>query len=256
VAPVRLYSMATSHPAHAVRAMLDYKEIPYEIAPVLVGLHPAILKLKRFEKPTIPALEIDGRRVQESVAISRELDRLKPDPPLFPSDPVERAAVEEAEAWGDRDLQEYSRRLFRWAAATQAPVLRELVSRTGIPGGALMYRLNLPIARHHARARNATEEQVRRDLAALPAAIDRVDELIAVGTIGADRPNAATFQLAADVRAFSLFEQLWPDIEPRPAGRMALEVFPKWIAPLPVELPDAWLPAFPRRNSAAETPAT
>jgi glutathione S-transferase len=250
MAPARLYFMQTSHPAHAVRAMLDYKQIPYEISPVLVGLHPAILKLKRWEKPTIPALEIDGRRVQESVAISRELDRVKPNPPLFPSDPAERAAVEEAEAWGDRELQEYSRRLFRWAAAYQAPVLRELVRRAGIPGAGVMYRLNRPIARHHARARNATEEQLQRDLAALPGAIDRVDELIAAGTIGADRPNAATFQLAACVRAFSIFEQLWPHIEPRPAGRMAEQVFPKWIPPLPVELPQAWLPDFASPSTA------
>ena len=239
---VTLYFMQTSHPAQAVRAMLEYKQIPYEIKHLLTGFHPAVMRLKRFEKPTIPALEIDGRKVQESVVISRELDRLKPDPPLFPADPQERAAVEEAEAWGDRELQEFARRLFRWAAANQAPVLRELVKRAGIPAAGLTYRLNAPVARHHARARNGTDEQVQRDLANLPAAIDRVDGLIAAGTIGADRPNAATFQLAACVRAFSIFEQLWPHIESRPAGRMATGIFPKWVKPLPVELPQAWLP--------------
>ena len=36
---------------------------------------------------TVPALRIDGEKVQGSRAIMRRLDELVPEPPLFPSDP-------------------------------------------------------------------------------------------------------------------------------------------------------------------------
>jgi hypothetical protein len=55
-------------------------------------------------------------------------------------------------------------------------------------------------------------------------------------------PNAATFQIATSVRAFSIYDQLWPRIESRPAGRMAVELLPKWGKPLPVRIPEEWLP--------------
>ena len=48
---------------------------------------------------------IDGRKVQKSRAIAQELDRLQPEPPLFPSDPEQREAVLEAERFGDEELQ-------------------------------------------------------------------------------------------------------------------------------------------------------
>ena len=43
--------------------------------------------------------------MQGSREIARELDRLQPEPPLFPADAEKRAAVEEAERWGDEELQ-------------------------------------------------------------------------------------------------------------------------------------------------------
>ncbi len=49
--------------------------------------------------------------MQGSRAIARELDRLVPEPPLFPADPDARATVEEAELWGDEVLQSAARRL-------------------------------------------------------------------------------------------------------------------------------------------------
>ena len=53
------------------------------------------------------------------------------------------------------------------------------------------------------------------------------------------------------MRAFSVFEQLWPEIERRPAGRMAVELLPKWPKPVPVEFPRDWLPDWSRGERAA-----
>jgi glutathione S-transferase len=57
-----------------------------------------VLKVQRFPGITVPALKLDGERVQGSLEIGRELDRIRPEPPLYPADPEKRAKVEEAEA--------------------------------------------------------------------------------------------------------------------------------------------------------------
>ena len=66
-------------------------------------------------RTTVPALVLDGRRIQTTGAIARELDRIRPDPPLLPADPEARARVETIEAWCDRDFQQMGRRLVYWA---------------------------------------------------------------------------------------------------------------------------------------------
>ena len=58
-----------------------------------------ILKTQRFSGNTVPALKLDGERVQGSMEIGRELDRIQPQPALYPADTELRAKVEEAEAW-------------------------------------------------------------------------------------------------------------------------------------------------------------
>src|SRR5712691_9368555 len=91
--------------------MLDYKGIPYQRTDLMPGIHKAAVRAMRFPGTTVPAMKIDGRRVQGSRAIARELDRLQPEPPLFPADPEQRTAVEEAERFGDEDLQAPIRRI-------------------------------------------------------------------------------------------------------------------------------------------------
>ena len=79
----KLYSLSLSHPSHAARLMLERKRIAYELVDELPGFHPLQLRLAGFRGGTVPALRIDGRRVQGSRRISRALDELRPDPPLF-----------------------------------------------------------------------------------------------------------------------------------------------------------------------------
>jgi glutathione S-transferase len=113
--PAKLYSLALSHPAHAARLMLERKGIDHEVADLLPGLHPLLLRLAGFRGSTVPAVRIDGRRIQGSLEISHALEELRPEPPLFPADPDERRAVQEAEVWGESALQPVPRRIFRWS---------------------------------------------------------------------------------------------------------------------------------------------
>src|SRR5437763_13733942 len=97
--------------------MLEWKGIDHKMVWLLPGLWPALLRTRGFRGGTVPAMKIDGRRLQSSREISRALEDAKPDPPLFPADPEKRLAVEEAERWGDEILQDVPRRIVRWITA-------------------------------------------------------------------------------------------------------------------------------------------
>jgi glutathione S-transferase len=240
---VKLYSIAISHPARAAGMMLQRKGIEYELVNLMPGAQRALLRLQGFPGGTVPALEIDGRKVQGSVEISRALEELKADPPLFPADPEQRAAVEDAERWGDAVLQPVPRNLFRWCLARDGSARRALGELTGMPAPAVGAVVMQPVAWYFARiVSGATDEVVKAELAALPEHLDHVDGLIAAGVIGGEEPNAADFQIATSVRVLLNYPQLRPLIEPRPAGDLAVRILPRFGGELPVELPAAWVP--------------
>jgi glutathione S-transferase len=82
---------------------------------------------------------------------------------------------------------------------------------------------------------------VRSDLAGLPTLLDRVDSLIAAGTIGGEDPNAADYQIATAVRVLLAFEDLRAAVADRPAGELAVRVLPRYPEPIPPSLPAEWL---------------
>src|SRR3954451_15913687 len=126
---VKLYGLAISHPSHAARAMLEQKGIDYERSTSPPLSQPIALRAAGFRGRKVPALKIDGRRVQGSLAISRAIEEMKPDPPLFPAD--RRTAVEEAEAWGEREFQPLPRRFFRWGVAYRPDLRRYALGTVG-----------------------------------------------------------------------------------------------------------------------------
>ena len=81
-----------------------------------------------FPDKTVPAMVIDGRKIQKSRAIGQELDRIQPDPPLYPSDPDRLKKVLEAERFGDEELQSNVRRIVIWGVR-RAPEARSATCR-------------------------------------------------------------------------------------------------------------------------------
>lgn len=235
---VTLYWFELSNPGQAVRLMLERKGIAYETKDLVPGLHRLQVKLAGFPAATVPALKIDGRRVQGSLRISRALEELRPEPPLLPT-----AAVEEAEAWGEAVLQPVTGRIFHWALGRD-PELREWLGReSGVPAARVLARVTGPVAR--AFDRSATDEAIGRDLDELPGMLDHVDALIADGTIGTDEPNAADFQIATTVREVMSFAGLRPLVQGRPAADLAMRILPDWQESpvrLPVSSPAAAVP--------------
>ncbi len=222
--------------------MLRRKGIDFKRTDLLPVVSKGALRAVGFPGVTVPALKIDGNKVQGSRPIARELERLLPEPPLFPADPQQRAAVEEAERFGDEELQHPIRQLLWWGIHHDSAPLRSYSegARIGVPIGLAM-KTAAPIVALSARFNEATDANARAALERLPGLLDRVDELIAAGTIGGAEPNAADFQIATSVGLAMTMDDLRPAIESRPAGELARRIVPDYPGHTPPILPPAWL---------------
>jgi glutathione S-transferase len=234
----RLYGMSISHPARAARLMLEHKGIEYETVNISPGMQALRVRLAGFRGGTVPALRIDGRRVVGTLAISRALEEIRPEPPLFPADPSERRAVEEAEAWGERVMQPIPRRLLRWAMRHDPSGRAAFLRMVGNPRPEAAAPLLGPVAAFYARREEAGRtERIREDWAALPAHLDHVDALIASGTIGGPDLNAADFQIGTTLRAMLACADFAPVVSGRPAEALARRVWPDFRFQVPPLLP-------------------
>lgn len=226
----------------AGRLMLEHKGIEYRRRDLVAGVSRPILRLVGFDGITVPAIKLDGERFQGTTTISRALDALVPEPPLFPADRERRAAVERAEAWGDEVLQPVPRRLAWAALSRERSGVRSFLegARLGLPAG-LAARTSAPVVALSKRLTRATDDAVHADLAALPGMLGRVDELIGDGVIGGTARNAADYQIATSVRLLLAFDDLREAIDGRPAGRLAREVVPDFPGRVRPAFPTDWL---------------
>jgi glutathione S-transferase len=113
-------------------------------------------------------------------------------------------------------------------------------AKLGVPVSLAMKTAG-PIVALSVRFNEADDEHVRRCLAEMPAMLQKVDDLIAAGTLGGDQLNAADFQIAPTLRLAMTLDDLRPAIVSRPAGRLALRVAPDYPGHTPHILPPAWL---------------
>src|SRR3954449_2645978 len=232
---IKLYGTKPSPPVRSVRLMLEAKGLEYETIWLLPGLHPALLRMRGFRGGTVPSIKIDGRKIQQSRAISRALEELKPEPPLFPAEPQRRLEVEEAERWGDEVLQDIPRRIVRWLSVHRPETRVMIAQEMGIPFPRFAAWINAPTARRMAKKVDSDQE-IGNAVSAVPKALDVVDELIARGVIGSDQPNAADFQIATSVRALLTVRDLDRPIKGRPAADFAMRLVPEFGNDFPAGL--------------------
>ncbi|MDQ3936509.1 MAG: glutathione S-transferase [Actinomycetota bacterium] len=236
----RLFVIPGSHPSMAARLMLEYKGVEYRRVDLLPPLHRAIVRAVGFPSGMVPALRVDGRRVQGSGAIARWLDEVRPDLPLIPEDPDLRRRVEEADAWQDEQLQMPIRRLTWWLLGRDRSTTRSYLegARLGIPVP-IAARTAAPFIWAAGRRLGVTEETARADLAAIPGLLDHADRLVEEGTIGGERLNVADFQVAGSIRLLMSFEDFREAVERRPCGAHALRVVPEFPGRVPQVLDPA-----------------
>lgn len=243
---LRLYVIPGSHPCATVEAALALKGLAYERVDLLPGLSP-LMQLARFGRRTVPGLVVDGYKVSGSRLIMRTLEGLQPQPRLYPEDPERHAAVEEAERWGDGQLQSAARWISVYAIGRRPESGLSYLEGSNAP------RLPAPLAAQATRAIFGAELRVlaggpsatERWLRELPALLDHVDGLIADGVIGGDQPNAADLQIGASIRLLLTFGDLRDAIDARPCGELARRLFPDYAGETPAgALPAEWVPAL------------
>ena len=92
---MKLYGFFRSSAAFRVRIALALKGLPYETASIHLRRNDQAKPDYHGVNPQglVPALEIDGQTLIQSLAIIEYLDEIHPDPPLLPLTPGERARV-------------------------------------------------------------------------------------------------------------------------------------------------------------------
>jgi glutathione S-transferase len=242
-----LYVIKGSHSCRAAMLMLGHKQVPYEIVELPSGLHPLGVRLAGFvgdeslerdvdgrsrwpvaiagRTGTVPALRLDGDRASTSRAIARLLDSRFPEPPLYPTGENERAGVEAAEHFADTELQMTARRLVLAAGANGH-----------LSGGGAGGRLG-PLLFARPRARRAATYlfgvifdagpgKESRLMGESREMLDRIEGMIADGTLDGPRLNAADMQVAPSVALLAYHPTLREEIANRPAGRMLDRLLP------------------------------
>src|SRR4051794_4885371 len=239
-----LYVIPGSHPSIAAEMMFQRKGVPFKRRDLITAAHKPILKSLGFERTTVPAIKTDGKKVQGTHDIARWLEQVKPEPSLFPADADARKRVEDAERWGDEELQPVPRRLSWYAFGEDRSTVKEFLAgyKLGMPTS-VAAATSGPIIWVEKKIWKTTPDVIRADLQRLPSLLDEVDRLVNDGVIGGDEPNVADYQIGTSVRLLMLFDQLRPLIENRPAGRFALKVVPHMQGHVPAALPADWIPA-------------
>jgi maleylacetoacetate isomerase len=92
---MKLYGYFRSSAAFRVRIALNLKGLEYESVAIHLRRNDQSKPDYRSVNPQglVPSLEDGGRSLIQSLAIIEYLDEIRPDPPLLPKDPADRARV-------------------------------------------------------------------------------------------------------------------------------------------------------------------
>ena len=95
MADITLYDYWRSSASYRVRIALNLKGLAYDqvVVNLLAGEHRADTHRARNPIGYVPALEIDGQMMTQSMAILEYLETSYPDPALLPADPAEAARL-------------------------------------------------------------------------------------------------------------------------------------------------------------------
>jgi len=247
----KLYVILGSHACRTGMLLLEHKGIEYRRVELPTGLQPWVLWLLGFRSRehraermgedgplslaiadklgTVPALKMNGDRISTNREIARHLDRVQPDPPLFPADPERRRVVEEAERWGDEVLQMVARRI-ALCAAQHGP---DAIHCRGAQGrlGPLLWRSDAMRARGTrfvGRTAFAANRRTEAELhAELPGLLDQVDAWISDGVLDGDELNAADYMIVTSLALLTYCVRLRPEIEARRSRALIDRVLPE-----------------------------
>lgn len=243
----KVYVIMGSHACRSATLMLEHKGVPYRRVVLPTGLHPLLVRACGFaghstpirtvdgatdrqlalldRLGTVPALRLDGERVQTNHEIARFLERLRPAPALLPAEPERRSAVENAERWGDETLQMAARRV-GLAADLDDMSMRGADGRLG-PLLAKSGAMRTLASRMSAQPFQAGRDNLRGLLDSIPPMLDTVDGWIGEGVLCAEELNVADFTIAPSLALLSYHRELGEQISARPSGILLDRLLPE-----------------------------
>ncbi len=181
-----------------MRWALDWKRIPHRRKALFVDYVPrAFLKTGQL---SLPILIVDGKGIADSTRIIAELERRKPEVPLYPADPALRERALALEDFFDEELGHCLRTVVIGDVWERDPRLAVELLAIGQPDAPLwMARAMLPAMRAFYRARHrinpATQATARAEV---EAALDRLErELGPSGYLVGDSFSVADLTAAA-----------------------------------------------------------
>ena len=95
-----LYGAPFSTNVQRVTMALAHKGLEYEYVEISYDERSPVLEVSG--QPLVPVLVDDGEVVVDSMVIVAHLERLRPEPPLYPADPARRAELEVFIDWFNR----------------------------------------------------------------------------------------------------------------------------------------------------------
>lgn len=251
---LKLYMFPGSNSVMTGRLMLEHKGIDFKEVKLMPGAHAFIMLGLGFETMGVPAIKFNGRRVQGTRWIARYLDEIAPERPLFPADPIDRKAVQDAERWGE-EFQNATRRIFYYAARRDKQAFTSFMTPRRSPPMRVALRIARPlIVRLATGAHRASDAAGREDLELLGERLDQIDAWIEQGLLNGPELNAADFQIAPNISGLLLSEDLAPYIRDRPAAAFARRVAPGYVGHLAAVIPHDALAAL-RGHGSPGAPA-
>lgn len=244
-----LWQFRASHFNEKARWALDWKGVRHVRRTLLPGWHiPRVLWMTG--QKSVPVLVLDGKAVADSTRIIEALEGMRPEPPLYPSDPAERRHALELEDFFDEQVGPHVRRAFFFETLDQPDFLVDLFGRDEGPVTRTIYRALFPLTRVAMRVdMGITPESAERSRAKVAAALDRIEaELQPSGYLVGNR-----FSVADLAGAALLSPLVWPDEYGYPMPSQPERVA-RWRASLVARPAFRWAADMYRRHRAASAP--
>ncbi len=244
-----LWQIELSLYSEKIRWALAYKGVEHRRRTPLVGTHrPIALALTKGRHDRFPVMRMgDGRIVGNSSAIVAALEQDVPEPPLYPSDPAQKARALEIERYFDDEVGPDMRR-FAWqqmiedtsavqdALMPHAPASRKRALQLVFPAFRPVMRRDYTI---NADAAEAARDNLRAAVTRIEEELDGGDYLVGDAFSVADLTAASllTPLLCPEGREYpparivAGVQELRDELEARPGGQWVHAMYARHRAP-------------------------
>ena len=197
-APPVLWQFRFSHYNEKARWALDWKGIAHVRRSLLPGFHvPRVLWMTG--QKALPVLIVDGETIHDSTRIIERLERLRPEPALYPADDAERRRALALEDFFDEELGPHVRRALFHELLPETEFAAAAFTLGFGPGTRRLYRALFPALRVVMRADMKIDDaRTARSREKVLAALDRLEaELQPSGYLVGERFSVADLTAAA-----------------------------------------------------------